>query len=80
MAKIKITLQDEDWDGIQEIAEREYELNLGQGTLAEIEEAVEEFKKRALAEIEKTLLVVAQARFVEDQKKEAGWCVMGRRR
>ena len=69
MARIKITIQDTDGDVIQEIAQREYELDLGQGTLAEIEGAVDEFKKRALVEIEKAFLVAAQARFVEDQKK-----------
>jgi hypothetical protein len=37
--------------------------------LAEIEGAVEDFKKRALADIERDLLLATQARFVEEQKK-----------
>jgi hypothetical protein len=41
----------------------------GQATLAEIKGAVEDFKKKALADIERDLLLATQARFVEEQKK-----------
>jgi hypothetical protein len=70
MATIKITIQDDLGNAIDKIADREYQLDLGKATLAEIEGAVEEFKKRALADIEKDLLVTAQAKFVEEEKKE----------
>jgi len=80
MARIKITIQDDNGTVINEISEREYELDVGQGRVAEIEGAVDEFKKRALAEIEKAFLVAAQARFVEEQKKEGSFSVMGPRR
>ena len=53
MAKIKITIQDDFGKVITETADREYQLDLGKATLTEIEGAVEDFKKRALADIEK---------------------------
>jgi hypothetical protein len=79
MARIKITIQDDGEKVIGETAEKEYQVDLGKATLAEIEGAVEDFKKRALADIEKELLMAAQARFVEEQKKEKGSSVMGQR-
>ena len=69
MAKIKITIQDDFGKVITETADREYQLDLGKATLTEIEEAVEGFKKRALADIEKDFLYDAQTRFVQEQKK-----------
>jgi hypothetical protein len=69
MATIKVTIQDSFGNVINEAASREYLLDLGQATLAEIEGAVEDFKKKALADIERDLLLATQARFVEEQKK-----------
>src|SRR6266851_5649886 len=69
MAKIKITIQDDFGKVITETADREYQLDLGKATLTEIEGAVEDFKKRALADIEKDFLHDAQTRFVQEQKK-----------
>ena len=69
MATIKVTIQDDFGNVINEAASREYPLDLGKTTLAEIEGAVEDFKKRALADIERDLLLATQDRFVEEQKK-----------
>src|SRR5216683_7763038 len=77
MAKIKITIQDDFGKVITETADREYQLDLGKATLTEIEGAVEDFKKRALADIEKDFLHDAQTRFVQEQKKEEWSSVMG---
>jgi hypothetical protein len=71
MARIKVTIWDDDGGMINKTAEREYELNVGKGTLAEIEGAVDDFKKKALVEIEKVLLVAEQDKFVEEQKKRS---------
>lgn len=79
MARIKITIQDDWGKVIGETAEKEYQVDWGKATLAEIEGVAEDFKKRALADIEKELLMAAQARFVEEQKKEKGSSVMGQR-
>lgn len=70
MATIKVTIQDDYGNIINEVAGREYPLDLGKATLADIEGAVEDFKKRALADIEQDLLLATQASFVEEQKKE----------
>ncbi len=77
MAKIKITIQDDFGKVITETADREYQLDLGKATLTEIEGAVEDFKKRALADIEKDFLRDAQTRFIKEQKKEECSSVMG---
>jgi hypothetical protein len=69
MATIKVTIQDDFGNVINEVAGREYPLNLSKATLAEIEGAVEDFKKRALADIEQDLLLATQASFVEEQKR-----------
>ena len=63
MATIKVTIQDDFGNVINEAASREYPLDLGKAILAEIEEAVEDFKKEALADIERDLLLATQARF-----------------
>ncbi len=70
MASIEISIKDDFGHVIEEKAHREYQLDLGNRTLAEIEEAVDKFKKRALSDIEADLLVVAQKNFIEQQKKE----------
>ncbi len=77
MAKIKITIQDDFGKVITETADRDYQLDLGKATLTEIEGAVEDFKKRALADIEKDFLRDAQTRFIKEQKKEECSSVMG---
>jgi hypothetical protein len=78
MATIKVTIQDDLGNAINEAADKEYPLDLGKATLAEIEGAVEEFKKKAFADIEKDLLLATQASFVEEQNKEECSSVMER--
>jgi hypothetical protein len=68
MAKIEIKLKD---DSGKQIGEQQvYELEVGGGTLAEIEKAVEEFKRKSLPQIERELLSKAQAE--EIKKKPTG--------
>lgn len=63
MAKIKITLEDD--NGQPLTAPREYALEVGGGTLGEIEQAVEQFKRQALPELESHLLQASQSRWVK---------------
>lgn len=58
MAKIKITLENEKGKQIGEV--QEYELEVGQGSLVEIEAAVEKFKRNSLPKIEQELLIESQ--------------------
>jgi len=68
MAKIKIMMEDNNGKQIGE--QQEYELEVGGGTLAEIEAAVEKFKRESLPEIERELLAGSQAE--EIKKKRTG--------
>ncbi len=68
MAKIKIMMEDNNGKQIGE--QQEYELEVGGGTLAEIEAAVEKFKRESLPEIERELLTGSQAE--EIKKKRTG--------
>jgi hypothetical protein len=77
MAKITIKIQDDFGKVITETSDRAYQLVLVKATLTEIEGAVEDFKKRALADIEKDFWHDAQTRFVQEQKKEEWSSVMG---
>ena len=70
MAKIKLTLYDDEGNPITGIAARDYALEVGQETLDEIEAAVEKFKLKALPEIEADLLNAAQERLSEQVKKK----------
>ncbi len=70
MAKIKLTLCDDEGNPIAGIATKDYALEVGQETLDEIETAVEKFKLKALPEIEADLLNVAQERLTEQVKKK----------
>lgn len=58
MAKIKITLEDDKGKQIGGI--QEYELEVGEGSLVEIEAEVEKFKRRSLPKIEQELLTESQ--------------------
>lgn len=70
MAQIKLSIVDDHGERIGN--ERAYWLEVGTGTLAEIEQAVEHFKQSALPEIERELLEDSQRKVVEQEKKEAG--------
>lgn len=63
MPCIRLILEDDQGNPIPG-ARRTYQLEGECETLDEIEQAVEEFKKRALPEVEQALLSEAQQRFV----------------
>jgi hypothetical protein len=69
MAKIKITLENDNGKQIGE--QQEYELEVGRGSLAEIEAAVEQFKRKSLPNIEQQMLTESQAQ--EVKKKATNW-------
>ena len=66
MVKIKITLEDD--KGKQIGGEQEYELEVGQGSLGEIEAAVEKFKRSSLPKIEQELLTESQKQEVKKKR------------
>jgi len=67
MAKIKVTLEDD--NGEQVGKEREYELELREeATLDEIEEAIEKFRIKIMPELEKELLSESQNRVVKKKQ------------
>lgn len=66
MAKIKITLEDD--KGKQIGGVQEYELEVGQGSLVEIEAAVERFKIKSLPKIEQELLTESQEQEVKKKR------------
>lgn len=69
MAKIEIKLKD---DNGKEIGQQQvYELEVGGGTLEEIEAAVEKFKRASLPEIEQKLLSEAQATEIKKKPTDA---------
>lgn len=63
MVTIKITIEDEAGKQIGE--PQAYSLEIGNGTLAEIETAVEKLKRKSLPEIEHQLLAHDQAELVK---------------
>lgn len=66
MAKIEIRLKDD--SGQQIGKEEEYELEVGSGTLGEIEAAVEAFKRKSLPKIEQELLSESQAQAIKKKR------------
>ena len=78
MARIRITLEDDDGREINGDKERLYDLSLETKRLVDIEVAVEAFKQAALPELTAELLTLAQQQFVVEVKKGASCNVMGR--
>jgi len=70
MASRERSIKDDLGHVIEEKAHRASQLDRGNSPLAEREEAVDTFKKRAFSDIEADVLVVAQKNFIEQQKKE----------
>lgn len=66
MAKIKITMEDDKGKQIGKV--QEYELEVGQGSLVEIEAAVEKFKRNSLPKIEQELLAESQEQEVKKKR------------
>lgn len=74
MAKIKITIEDDDGNVI---GTDDYSLDTGKDTINDIEKAVESFRKDALPNIERKLSIEAQDRFDKSKKillKHNGKC------
>ena len=71
MARIRITLEDDDGREINGDKERLYDLPGGAKQLVDIETAVEGFKQAALPELTAELLTLAQQQFVTEVKKGA---------
>lgn len=67
MKRVEIRVRDESG---QLISEREWPLEIGSGRFDEIEQAVEQFRQKALKQLEGDLLKQEQERFVEQEKKE----------
>ena len=78
MARIRITLEDDDGRAINGNKERLYDLSIEAKRLVDIETAVEGLKQAALPELTAELLTLAQHQFVAEVKKEASCDVMGR--
>jgi len=78
MARIRITLEDDDGRAINSDKERLYDLSGGAKRLVDIEAAVESFKQAALPELTAELLTLAQQQFVAEVKKGVSCVVMGR--
>jgi hypothetical protein len=71
MARIRITLEDDDGREINGDKERVYYLHGGAKRLVDIEASVERLKQEALPELEAELLTLAQHQFVAEAKKGA---------
>ncbi len=67
MASIEVIVRDEQGDIVSCL--KPYKLELGQQSLHEIEGAVEEWRRRALPEIEAKLLTRAQGALTQRGKK-----------
>ncbi len=70
MVKIEITLKDEQEKPISQL--ESLELELGNKTIDEIEQAVEKFKKKMLPELSKELMIQAQNEFTQEKKTLTG--------
>ncbi len=77
MARIRITLEDDDGHEINGNKERLYDLAVGAKRLVDIEAAVEGVKRAALPELTAELLTLAQHQFVAEVKKGVSCVVMG---
>ena len=78
MARIRLTLEDDDGREINGDKERLYDLSGGTKRLVDIEAAVETFKQAAFPDLTAELLMLAQQQFVAEVKKGASCDVMGR--
>jgi hypothetical protein len=80
MARIRITLEDDDGREINGDKERLYDLAGGAQRLVDIEAAVESFKQAVLPELTAELLTLAQHQFVAEVKKRGVLRCNGTRR
>ena len=77
MARIRITLEDDDGRAINGDKERLYDVSGGATRLVDIEAAVENFQQAAFPELTAEFLTLAQHQFVAEVKKGAACVVMG---
>ncbi len=77
MARIRITLEDDNGRAINGDKERVYDVPAGAQRLVDIEAAVEGLKREALPALEAELLTLAQHQFVAEVKKGASGTAMG---
>lgn len=70
MARVRIILEDDHGLPLSNEAEQVYALPGPCDTLDSIEEAVEEWRKKALPDIEKALLTQAQQQAIAKKKRE----------
>jgi hypothetical protein len=78
MARIRITLEDDDGREINGDKERLYDVSGGTTRLVDIEAAVERLKQAALPELTAELWTLAQPQCVAEVNKGASCDVMGR--
>jgi hypothetical protein len=69
MARVRIILEDDNGQPLKAVAEHSYPLPGPCNTLDAIETAVEEWRKKALPEIEKALLTNVQNEAIAKKKK-----------
>ena len=69
MARIRMTLEDDNGRELNSDKERVYALHVGTNRLADIEAAVERLQQEALPELEAESLTLAQQEFVVEVKK-----------
>ena len=70
MASIEIILRDDDGNIINQKTQKRYSLGFGKERIAEIEEAVEGFKRESLPDITYDVLAHAQQQQTEQIKKQ----------
>lgn len=70
MVKIEITLKDEQGKQLSQL--ESLDLQLGDRTIYEIEQAVEKFKKKILPDLSKELMIQAQNEFTKEKKTIRG--------
>lgn len=70
MASIEIILRDDDGNIINQKTQKRYSLSFGKARIAEIEEAVEGFKRESLPDITYDVLAHAQQQQTEQIKKQ----------
>ena len=72
MGSVEIIVRDDEGNIINHRTKRKYELDLGKGTLHELEGAVERVKQEALPDITADYMRAEQAKSIESLKKKKG--------
>ena len=72
MGSVEIIVRDDEGNIINHRTKRKYELDLGKGSLHELEGAVERVKQEALPDITADYMRAEQAKSIESLKKKKG--------